>query len=472
MPVLPSSAMYTARYSDGQTAIVQTALRFGVVVFDSADDSGSWGTHYRKAIDALISTPGVDFAFRISLIEKCLKRELFIMTSEAREEHLQALAGNFLRLNALVDESVKLSLDQNHHDELAGSFPKLHCWVRNAAYPYNDCQLICDFRLFPLLERLFDVALQRGWDLSVQFNVRRYQPTAEDARALRKNLVQIDSESGLPHRLIDLQRRLVGKIDQARFLIDQFVGYGNAQAKEALSEQIAEEFAAKFGRFGFPCALFEDPAASVDEQLSTGFHSSLFQDSTPMDKAVEAAAPDEIKQLLCWQSLESWAGGLLSNTHIGYERDRDFLKRIELKLGDLERALQTRNLAMTECSEFKKALSISRADPPFALVKTRQILEGIVQRVYRDRKTGQPLKPLYNMIDELLEEGRVFPRRIASYLHTLRVLGNLVAHAGPAKVEGSADNSSLSETDVELTLLMTLNLVEWYLSEYSHSDGG
>jgi hypothetical protein len=90
-----------------------------------------------------------------------------------------------------------------------------------------------------------------------------------------------------------------------------------------------------------------------------------------------------------------------------------------------------------------------------------------VQRVYRDRKEGQPVKPLFNMIDELLDDGRIFPRRIASYLHTLRVLGNLVAHGGPGKVD---DSSSLSESDVELTLLMTLNLVEWYLSEYAPGD--
>jgi hypothetical protein len=376
---------------------------------------------------------------------------------------LQPLAGNFLRLNALVDESVKLCLDQNQHDDLAGSFPKLHCWVRNAAYPHSDCQLICDFRLFPLLDRLFEVALRRGWDMSVQFNVRRYRPTADDTRSLRKNLVHIES-CGLPQRLTDLQRSLVGRIDQARFLVDQFVGFGNAQARETLSEQIAEEFATRFGRFGFPCASLED--SGVDEQLSMGFHSSLFLEATPMDKAAEAAAPDELGQLLGWQPLESWAGQLLSNTQIGYERDRDFLKGIELKLGDLERAVQTRNLAMEECSEFKKALSISRADPPFALVKTRQILEGIVQRVYRDRKRGQPGKPLFNMIDELLADGHVFPRRIASYLHTLRVLGNIVAHGGPAKVEGSPDHNALSQTDVELTLLMTLNLVEWYLFEY------
>ena len=462
--------MYTARYNDGQTTIVQTGLRFGIVVFDSVDDATSWTASYRKAMETLIATPSVDFAFRISLIDKSLKRELFIMTSEAREEHLPALAGSFLRLNTLVDESVSLCLDKDQHDEIAGSFPKHRGWLRNAAYRHQDSELICNFKLFPLIDRLFDVALQRSWDLSLQFNVRRYQLSPDDKRALRKNLVHINSANGLPPSLIDQQRRLVEGIDDTRFLIDQFVGFSDTHARELLSEQIAEEFAAKFGRYGFRCALLEDAEESLDEQVSTGFHSSLFQESTPFDKAAEASAPDDMEQLLCWQPLESWAGRLLTNTHVGYERDRDFLKRIELRLGDLERAVETRNLAMAECSEFKKALSISRADPPFALVKTRQILEGIVQRVYKDRKTGQPVKPLFNMIDELLDDGRIFPRRIASYLHTLRVLGNLVAHGGSAKGGGTADHDALSESDVELTLLMTLNLVEWYLFEYPLSD--
>jgi hypothetical protein len=345
--------MYTARYSDGQTAIVEAALSFGVVVFDAVEDSSSWAASYRKAIETLISTPGVDFAFRISLKEKCLKRELFIMTSEAREEHLQALAGSFLRLNTIIDESVKLCVDQNQHDELCGSFPKLHSWVRNTAHAYNDSKLICDFRLFPLLERLLDASLQRGWDLSVQFNVRRYHPTPEDTRAVRKNLVQIDSESGLPHRLTELQRKLAERLDEARFMVDQFVGYGSAQAKETLSEQIAEEFTAKFGRFGFSCGFFDDSADSVDEQLSTGFHSSLFQESTAIDKAAEASAPDEIEQLLCWQPLESWAR-YLSNTRVGYERDRDFLKRIELKLGDLDALYRPGTLQWKSVQNSKK----------------------------------------------------------------------------------------------------------------------
>lgn len=455
--------MYTARYSDERTSIVQTALSFGRLVFDSVDDSSGWAASYRKAINALVSTPAVDFAYRISLKDSCLKRELFLMTSAAREEDLQPLAGSFLRLNAIVDESVKLCFEQSQHDELAGSFPKLHCWVRNSAYPHNNCQLICNFRLFSLLERLFNVAIQRDWNVAFQFNVRRYQPTAEDSRALKKNLVCIESERGLPPRLTELQRRLVENAGEARFLMDQFIGFGNAQARDTLTEQIAEEFTAKFAWFDFACTYQEEP---VDELLATGFHSSWVQESTPLEIGAAAATPEEIEQLLYWQPLESGAGQSLSNTHIGYERERDFLKRIELKLGDLERALQTQNLATAECSELKKAVNISRADPPFALVKTRQILEGIVQRVYEDRQPGKPIKPLFNMIDELLEDGHVFPRKIASYLHTLRVLGNLVAHGEPAKVEGSTEYSSLTENDVELTLLMTLNLVEWYLSEY------
>ncbi|HSS21157.1 MAG TPA: DUF4145 domain-containing protein [Pyrinomonadaceae bacterium] len=456
--------MYTARYSDGETTIVQTVLSFETVVFDSADQPTSWTAQFRKAIDALVSTPDVDFSLRIDLHDKQLKRELFISTSQDHAEQLEMLAARFLRLNSLVEESVKLCANQAQHDALVGGFPKLHSWLRSRDHVHDDCQLICDFRLFPLLEHLFDQALQRSWDFSVQFNARRYLSTADDVRALRKNLAHIDAARDFPSPLRDLQHRMVNRLDRTRFLVDEFVGFGTPDVRVVLGNQIVEEFAATFGRFGFPAALLPD-SHNVSEQLATGFHSSLFDDAKPTDKAACAATPEEIQALLSWKPAETSVGSLLLNTHVGHEHEQDFLKRIEVKLEDLERVLQSRNLALDECAEFKKALGISRADPPFALVKTRQILEGIVQRVYQDRKEGQPIKPLYNMIDELLDDGRVFPRRIASYLHTLRVLGNLVAHGGPARAQDAGGNE-LSESDVELTLLMTLNLVEWYLSEY------
>jgi hypothetical protein len=94
-------------------------------------------------------------------------------------------------------------------------------------------------------------------------------------------------------------------------------------------------------------------------------------------------------------------------------------------------------------------------------VKTRQILEEIVQRIYCDFKKSPTVKPLFNMIEEITAAGTVVPRNIASYLHTVRVLGNLVVHSNP-----TAPPAALSEADRELSLLMTLLIVEWYLLEY------
>ena len=448
---------------------MQTALRFGVVVFDpaDADPQAGWLAAYRTAIHALTSTPGMDFAFRISLRERKLERALFIMASEARVEDLKTVAGRLLKLNVMSEGSVQFCADREQHDELAASFPMLRYWAQNETHMINDCQLACNFRLFPQLEWLFDSALHRDWNVSVQFNIRRYQPTDEDLRFLRKNLVRINSANCLPERVAALQRRITQQLEGAQFLLDQFIGFETAAARDFILERISDDFAADHGRLGFPCPLIEDSTDSFAELITTGIHSAVVQESEPMAKATSASTRDEIERVLRWQPPETHGAQQLANTIRVSATERDYLRRIESKLQSIELALQTRNVATGECAELKKALSISRADPPFALVKTRQILEGIVERVYRDRKEGQPVKPLFNMIDELTEDRKVFPRKIATYLHTLRVLGNLVAHGGPAKVEGPDDYKAVSETDVEITLLMTLNLVEWYLFEYT-----
>lgn len=105
-------------------------------------------------------------------------------------------------------------------------------------------------------------------------------------------------------------------------------------------------------------------------------------------------------------------------------------------------------------------MQISRSDPPFALAKARQIVEGVVQALYLERRPGRP-KPLLDMIEDLRGSDPTIPRKITSYLQTLRVLGNLSVHARPG------DHGPASAADVELGLLMTLQSVEWYLLEYA-----
>ena len=136
----------------------------------------------------------------------------------------------------------------------------------------------------------------------------------------------------------------------------------------------------------------------------------------------------------------------------------DYLARIDQRLDALERALSGRGSPAEEGVLLRKAVAIARADAPFALAKARQVVERIVERVYLERRPGQPIKPLFNMIEDLTADGAVFPKPIASYLHTVRVVGNIAVHG-----DGTG-GAPLSDSDVELSLLMTLNLVEWYLS--------
>jgi hypothetical protein len=147
------------------------------------------------------------------------------------------------------------------------------------------------------------------------------------------------------------------------------------------------------------------------------------------------------------------------------------LIRIEHRLRRIEQELVRRGRTGSECDDLRKAMEISRHDPAFALVKARQILEKLVRRLYRQHRPNGPDKPLlFDMIRDLAghaNRAAVLPRHIANYLDTIRVLGNLEAH----KDADGASSAAVSESDVELSLLMTLNILEWYLLEDMDSQG-
>jgi hypothetical protein len=51
----------------------------------------------------------------------------------------------------------------------------------------------------------------------------------------------------------------------------------------------------------------------------------------------------------------------------------------------------------------------------------------------------------------------IFPRAIKTYLHTVRILGNIVIHK---------TGDELKPIDIEITLLALLQIVAWYVLEY------
>jgi hypothetical protein len=450
-------AGYLARYSDGRDAIVQAAVRVQRAVFERPDRPNGWWANFDRLSRQLVGAPSMDLALRITVERGRVERLVILLAPESRTDEARALAAGFFVLNTLVQDSVTLPADRQEHDNAVVAFPPLRLRLRQDVHSYDGFQLITDFRLSAMLDDLLQAALTHGWSVAYQANVRRAEPLPDDLRWLRKNLLHAE-EGRLPGALYSLQQEIVRKVERAAFLVDEYVGVDREGARDRLVELLASACARRCAATGLPAPVLDtDQDGAYADLISSGLHLSAMQAFTPPQKAAGAATADEVMSLGGWRPPDTWAALLENGVAVG-DGAVDHLKRIEAKLADIERALEARNAPAQECGELRKAVQISRADPPFALAKARQIVEGIVQALYLDRHPGRP-KPLFDMIEELAGDP-VIPRKIKSYLQTLRVLGNLSVHVQPG------EQTPASGADVELGLLMALQLVEWYLLEY------
>jgi hypothetical protein len=111
------------------------------------------------------------------------------------------------------------------------------------------------------------------------------------------------------------------------------------------------------------------------------------------------------------------------------------------------------------CKEMQNAIFIAKADLPFSMAKTRYILEMIIHDIYITQTKKQKTETLFSMIKHLSNIKNLFPKTIHVYLNTIRIMGNSIIHA-------QRENISVSIHDIKIILLMTLNILEWYLFEY------
>ena len=139
----------------------------------------------------------------------------------------------------------------------------------------------------------------------------------------------------------------------------------------------------------------------------------------------------------------------------------DFMAQIEQRLAKLE-ALHAARDERGLLGDVKGALQIVRAEQSFALVKARAVIEQVVDDIYRRELPEARPKPLFDAIGALVYEG-VFSQRIAADLDYIRIKANLVVHTQDEPLD-------VTTTDVEVILLLTMNLVEWYLTVYQ-GDG-
>jgi hypothetical protein len=458
--------VYSARYKDGQKGFAQHIIAVNRAVFEPAMAPVGWWASFRRLARRVVDAPGVDFAIRFSLEQNRLARVLFLLAPEERQAEMEALGAAFLALNAVVEDSVSLPMDRQEHDRIAAALPRFRAKVRqeSATYEHQDIRLFNDFRLIADLPGLIDITLTQGRTFHYQLNARRHRPATDDVRWMKKNLLRINEERRFPMPLKEVQRRVDDRMNGAAFLVQEYIASAEMATCARIGEAVEASFASRYAGSGFAGSMLEN--GEFDDDLAMGVHSAWSSEPAPWEKAAAAASSDELLGLLDWRPADATAAQLRNS--VWTDGAVDHLQRIEKQLARIERALGDMSSA-AHCREFRSAIAISRTDRNSSLGKARQILEGVITEIYRQRKApaSKRLPVLNDMIQELLKDKSLFPRKIASYLHTIRTLGNMGVHFDTTE---PSRQSPISDTDVEVSLLMLLQLIEWYLLEYPRAE--
>lgn len=452
--------MYIAHYTNETNKIAQILITLPLLSSVSGNGENLWQSRWMRAVSTVITIPNIEISWRISITGRRIVRQLLLIAPESFASQLTSVCEMILGLNAVVPDSIESCANRVEHDRLRNEFPLYRAWVRGIVHEIAPGWMGFDFRLRPFLSDLCAQALTAGWDISFQFNIRPLLASnrPDILREIRKNLVRLQAERNLPVNLLQQQAALVERFNTAKFFVDEYFGTDSPDALSDITEWLYSQFSIGTGQCQFDLPI--DLNEHLEIPLITGFHTSYFYEIEPRTAIVSTLSPTEVTELLCWEPTIGLRILLVNAVSVGSD---NVLQRLEQQINRIESSLDNLNSVGT-CKEMRKAIEIHRADPPFALAKARSILEEIVTRLYYEQYPKKTVKPLFNMIEDLMSIGNIFPKNIATYFHAVRVIGNLVVH------NKTTETSPISVQDVEIGLLMILSIIEWYLFRDSVRD--
>src|SRR5262249_24982603 len=146
-----------------------------------------------------------------------------------------------------------------------------------------------------LLAQLFTAAAQQpASSIAVQFNACRHRFHPEAVRTIRKNLAELELERRLPLRVREHQRQVVNKVDDAAFLLDEFVGADPYPFWNEVTLKLNSCYDEAEGSLGFSSALMSEKADDgLTDLVTTGFPSVWFHEIPPLAQLSRAVRLNE-----------------------------------------------------------------------------------------------------------------------------------------------------------------------------------
>jgi hypothetical protein len=461
--------MYVAEFESGGTSLRQILLLFRAFVDGKTPAALAWQERLGNATRHLLHAGDVEVTVRVRVAGNSALRDIYINTLSPRPDILEAAARDFLRLNDGANQLIELCEDRARHDAAQDDLPPICLRLSTAPAQRGGCTFVHDFRLGEAIGALGTLAMARDSGIAWQSSFRAYRADAEARRIVHRNRIAIDEAAGLPAALREHQQAIAQRFNDATLLYDECL-WVEPEFEAIAREVIATAWRHGPGHLGLPDCTLDRVEGPERDVRRSALHPALFDPPSPLVAAGAVCAMTAAVEIVTWQPPAAWHPSQMANAVTLADAAEGDLQRVETRLVRLEQELARRQMTSVECTELRKAIAIGREDPAFALVKARQILEGIVGRLYRQHRPNiQGKALLFDMIRDLTGQSNrpsVLPRHIGNYLDTVRVLGNLEAHRGPG--EGANDaTGGLSRNDLELSLMMMLNVIEWFLLEHA-----
>jgi hypothetical protein len=294
--------MYIARFDTDRGEWLQAIATTHTTASVGEAASQWWEELGRLLCRAVRDVPESTIARRISLDER---RQLHQMVSVAapvaQEQRVRYVFGVLTRLDRIRGGTIDIPLSPKEHDQWSITASSLRFSTRDVALSINGSPIICDLRIFPVLDELLADAALRGAALSYQIHVRSVALDTEVVRAMRKATLVLEARLGASSQIVQWQDRLARHAGLARAITEEFVMVDTPEAARAIESVLRMRFETQFEafRFSVPDLTFQPQAH--DEAVGVGVHSHELDALSPAALCSAAMSSTELEAALMWK---------------------------------------------------------------------------------------------------------------------------------------------------------------------------